>query len=139
MKKLFILGVSAMLMTGSVLTSCSKYEEGSKFTLLTKKARVVGDWTIESTESNGTVTPTASGVTSKMSFEKDGTSTSTYTWGSITSTSTGKWDFNADKDYIKLTDSQGTVTSLLIVELKSKEMKLKDESSSPAVTYKLVQ
>ncbi len=131
MKKTIIYAAIGFVLIGSTMTSCSKYEEGSKFTVLTKKARVVGDWTVASVESGGVTTQVTSMT---ISFKKDGSTVET-----IGSTSvTGKWDFNSDKDFIVMTDSQGTSTSLKIIELKNKEMKLQD-IQTPVMTYKLTQ
>ncbi len=140
MKKLFILGVAAMLATGVATTSCSKYDEGSKFTILTKKARVDGDWTVESTENNGTITAIPSGESMKMSFKKDNTYTSTYSFGSLSSTETGKWQFSSDKKNLMMTaNGSSTTDQYIIIELKSKEMKIKESTTSNPTTYKLVQ
>ena len=37
-----------------VFSSCNKYSEGPNFSLLTKKARVVNDWTLDSYTKDGT-------------------------------------------------------------------------------------
>lgn len=75
MKKIAFLGFVLALGTASVLTSCSKYEEGSKFTLLSKKNRLTNDWKLTSVaDSNGTMLD-MSGLSTTMSLVDDGTFT----------------------------------------------------------------
>lgn len=140
MKKLFILGVSAMLLSGSVLTSCSKYEEGSKFTVLTKKARLVGVWTVKNTETNGSTWTPDSDESITFDIKKDGTYKYTYTIGSFSSSSTGTWEFNGDKTkLLTKEDGETDVNEAIIVMLKNKEMKYKDATGSYPTTTTLVQ
>jgi hypothetical protein len=134
MKKLFSLGLVAMLALTAVVSSCGKYEEGSKFTLLSAKSRVVNDWSLTGATYNGTeiisLYPTI-----KMSFKKDDTYTTSFTAGGITTTETGKWAFNNDKTALLLTATgSATVDTQTIVMLKSKMMKLKSTDTAGGVT-----
>lgn len=136
MKNLFRLSLVAVLALSAVLTSCNKYEEGPGFTLLTAKMRVVNDWKITKVEYNGTdVTPSSS--TTSTSIKKDNTYTSTYSSGSFSITENGTWEFNSDKTQLISTDSDGDVSTMIIVMLKNKMMKLKDIDGSNVtiVTY----
>src|SRR5690554_7735049 len=55
-----------------IFTACNKYEEGPKFSLLTKKARISGTWKLEKTiDADGTVQ--YHNDTERMTIEKDGT------------------------------------------------------------------
>lgn len=111
------------------LSSCSKYEEGSKFTLLSKKARVVGDWTLTDLSVNG-ISQNLSSLSIEPTFKKDDTYTITTTVTilgvTVPSTETGTWKFSSDKLDLVRTDSNSNVTSSEIVRLASKEMKLKE-------------
>lgn len=126
--KLFKVGAMALL-TLAVVASCSKYEEGSKFTLLSKKARLVGEWKVTNIEVNGTA-QNLNGFTYNNEFEKDGTFTSTVVYGGTTFTDQGTWKFSDDKADLIVTNSNGDVTTLEIVRLASKDLKVKETDGS---------
>jgi hypothetical protein len=137
MKNLFKMFVAIVAISALTLTSCSKYEEGPGFTVRTAKARVSGDWKVTNFTVNGTAY--SSGITVTMTIEKSGSYTATYTTSLGATTETGTWAFNDDKTTISFTASTaGSVAdTYTIVELKSKEMKLKqiDGSYTYITTY----
>jgi hypothetical protein len=118
----------------TVISSCGKYEEGPGFTLLSKKARYAGEWSVSNVTFNGTdVTSTflPSGATYTLTSEKDGTWSSTYAVGGLSSTETGTWELYEDKVIMVTTGSSDTDgDTSTIVLLKNKEMKVKDVSGS---------
>ena len=120
-----------------VATSCNKYEEGPKFTLLTAKARLVNTWTLTKAESNGNdVTSFFPGI--KVEINKDNTYKMTYTAGSISTTEEGKWEFNDDKTTVTfIPDGETTGEPQTIVMLKNKMLKLKsvDGSTTTVITF----
>ena len=126
--KLVRMGAMALL-TMAVVASCSKYEEGSKFTLLSKKARLVGEWKVTNITVNG-VAQSMSGYTLENEFEKDGVYKSTYSADSFSSTDTGTWVFANDKADLTITDSDGDASTAQIVRLASKDLKLRQISGS---------
>lgn len=139
--KRFKFAVVALLALSTVAvstSSCSKYEEGSKFTLLTKKARLVGEWTLDNYTVNGT-SQDMSGTTLKMDIKKDGTYTSTWSSGGFSSSESGKWEFNSDKSSIVTTDSDGDVTTTEILRLANKELKFRDVDGSVTTIMTYVQ
>ncbi len=134
MKKLFSLGLVAMLALTAVVSSCGKYEEGSKFTLLSAKSRVINDWALTSVTYNGTevisLYPTV-----KISIKKDDTYTTSFTSGGFTTTEPGTWAFNSDKTALLMTATGSTtVDTQTIIMLKSKMMKLKSVDSGGGIT-----
>lgn len=136
MKKLFTIKLIAVAVIAVVLASCSKYEEGSKFTVMTKKMRVVGEWDLKSvtyTIDGASVTDNVTGIT--VSIKKDNTFTYTYSSQGFSFTETGIWDFSSDKEQLIMTDSDGDVSTSTIVMLKNKELKLKDVDGSDEVIY----
>ncbi|MFT6924319.1 MAG: hypothetical protein ACJA1C_003341 [Crocinitomicaceae bacterium] len=129
MKKSNALKFFAFALLALVVTSCSKYEEGSKFTLLTKTQRLVNTWTMTKT----TVTDNSNGntvdITSQMpditvNIKKDGTYTYTQTVGSFSNIDNGTWVFSSDKLTVILTDSNGDTETATIIKLKNKELKM---------------
>jgi len=128
MKKLFLVGFVAVLATSTMMTSCSKYDEGSKFTLLTKKSRVINEWNLVSMTQDGTaLNMTGLVVTSK--FSKDGTysTTTAYTLlgQTYTDTVTGTWSFSDDKTKLLTIETGTTVTGeWTIIQLAKDDMKL---------------
>jgi len=143
MKLLFRASTVAFLaLTMVIVSSCSKYEEGSKFTLLTAKARVTGDWKMTELTVNGTAQD-LSGSTFEVSIKKDDTYTATnsYTFGGSTNTTTdnGTWKFNDDKTELIMTDSDNDISTSTIVMLKNKMMKLKEVDGSTTTIITLEQ
>lgn len=136
MKKLFKL--SMVLLIGTVLiTACGKYEEGPGFSVLPKKMRITGEYTIDKyVDSDGT--ETESNDDNKYVVEKDGT----YKIVSTNSTIEGDWEFRNDKQdmYIKYTYDFGWGTvnvdeTMEIVRLTNKELWLEDKDSGDQVHY----
>lgn len=123
MKKSIGIKLFTFALLALVVTACSKYEEGSKFTLLTKKARMVNTWTLTSYTVDGDA-QTISG-TQKYDLQKDGTAVVSWSSGGFTASDTGKWDFNSDKTSVIFTDSNGDTDTFEIVQLKNKDLKLR--------------
>jgi len=123
MKKSFLIKSFAVLSLLLIVTACSKYEEGSKFTVLTKTQRMVNTWTLRTSTYNGN-NQTING-TSTWKLDKDGKCTYTYVLGSFTFTDVGTWAFTSDKASIIITDSSNDAETFEIVQLKNKDLKLR--------------
>jgi hypothetical protein len=141
MKHLFKLSLVAMLALTAVVTSCSKYEEGSNFSLISAKGRVAGDWTLTSYTVDGVDFTSSAGVFN-ITFEKDGTyaGTAVYTvlGTPFTDNFSGTWEFNSDKTTVSLLETGATAAEVYtIIELKNKEMKLQqvDGNATYLTTY----
>jgi hypothetical protein len=123
----------------SLTPSCSKYPNGSKFTLLTKSNRVVNDWKLTSYLVNGNeFIDNQPEIT--IVIEKD----ETYSWtasqtvlGQIQSTfEHGTWMFNDDKTSLMLlTDGEDIPVSYSINELRGKKMVLQYYDKTTNITY----
>jgi hypothetical protein len=113
-------GVAAL-----TVSSCGKYEDGPKFSLLSKKTRVAGDWEVKSVGSQ--VLGADYGLT--MTFDKDGSMKWTYTYGSYSESYVGSWDFSSDKENLVIT-VDGDIDTLEIKRLTNKEMWLDDDYTS---------
>ncbi len=136
MKKIFILSVAFLLGVSTLVSSCSKYEEGPKLTLLSKKARLTGDWKLSEQTLNGTA-QTLLG-TNTMTISKDGTYKSSFSYvafgQTFSSDTNGTWDFSDDKTSILSTESgQTTADTLKIYRLANKELKFIDVNGSNTV------
>ena len=116
--------------TSMGISSCGKYEDGPGFSLLSKKARVAGDWKVKSI---GTQVMGSSNYSINMSFEKSGSLTSSFTYSyagySYTDSYTGSWDFLSDKEQLAL-NIDGDVQLFEIKRLKNNEMWLDDDISA---------
>lgn len=80
-------------------SSCSKYEEGPAMSLLTKKARITGEWKVVDVIMDGTSLADLTDYAGTTTYEKDGT-------GEYTSSILGvsfefEWEFSEDKEAIK--------------------------------------
>ena len=129
MKKLFSLGLVAMLALTAVVSSCGKYEEGSKFTLLSAKARMVNSWGLVKYEVNNAAQD-MSGSTLTWNLEKDGKATATWSSGGFSFSDIGTWELNSDKTDLILKDSSGDVETYEIVQLKNKDLKIRQVSTN---------
>ena len=119
--------------------SCSKYPNGSKFTLLTKSNRMVNDWKLTSYMINGNEFIESQPEISLV-IEKDGT----YSW---TATQTvlgqiqsefeyGTWSFSDDKTSLMiLTDGEEIPVGYTIIELRSKKLVLQYYDKVTNITY----
>ncbi len=121
MKKAYkkVMLVAMLTITLSTLfLSCNKYPEGPAVSLMTRKARLAGNWQVENYKINSNdFTSLISNYTE--TFSKDGNYA--YSWGILGGT--GTWMFqNSDKE-VKLTggDNQ-TSRTLYIIKLESKSL-----------------
>lgn len=130
MKTMKWMVVTAILAGTTLLTpSCGKYEEGPKFSVLTKKMRLTGDWDAkEYVYDSGTIISENSDDI--LTFEKDGTAR--YSLGSFSFS--GTWEFTSDKEKIRTVYS-GSTDEATILRLTSKELWLRDSGEDYYVRY----
>lgn len=125
MKKLFPLLFASVLL----LASCSKYEEGPKLSLLSKKARLTGTWQYGTLLKNGTdITASVNRSFTHLKLEKNGTA-SFINEHNAEMNLTGNWEFDHDKQNLVLkmnmpTDAINTET-YQIIKLKKDELWLR--------------
>ena len=134
MKKTIFFSVLSLIVATTFLSSCSKYDEGSKFTLLTKKSRMVNNWHLTSIVQDGAAL-NMSGILLDMNLMKDGSATTTLSYTvlgqTFTDVTNGTWEFNDDKSKLVLTETGTTVTDeYTILELKKDEMKTEQVDAS---------
>lgn len=81
-----------------IVSSCGKYEEGPKFSLLSKKARLAGVWKIEKIFDDGNEVELDE-YTKNTTIEifKDGTGKISMTYGGMTFVVDMEWEFSDDK------------------------------------------
>lgn len=131
MKKLILVICTLAFISTTLITSCKKYEDGPAFSLRTKKARIQGDWELDSYSINGDdVTADMKllmGANFTLDIEKDGGYKSTGT-----STDEGKWKFGEDKDdvYFQSNEAGAKEEAYRILRLKNKELWLKQVQSN---------
>ena len=108
------------------VSSCGKYEDGPGFSLLSKIARVVGDWEVKSIGAD--VYGTDYSV--NMSFEKSGdllvTSSNSNQGSSQSYSYAGSWDFASDKEQLSM-NIDGDIQLFEIKRLTNNEMWLDDD------------
>lgn len=125
MKNRFLVYLIALVSISVVLPSCNKYEEGSHFTFLTAKMRMVGDWRVTNIlYDNNDVTSSFPDIS--ISIRDDQSYSLKWDYGSFSLTETGVWAFNADKTTFITTNSNGNSTERTILMLKNKKVKLKE-------------
>lgn len=133
--KLISILFASMLIFG---TSCSKYENGPKLSLRSKKARLVNTWELtESKDGDTDISEFSKGATIKIN--KDGTyeTGGTTKLGAVTAVK-GKWEFSSDKTKVIYTeDGQTAADKWTITKLKNDELWLeKDQANNTKATAK---
>jgi len=124
MKKSTGIKIFAFAVIAVMVTACSKYEEGSKFTVLSKKARMTNTWTLSSYTIGTTDVTTAT----SLDLQKDGVLALT-TSGV---TESGSWAFNDDKSELVITGLNLLATyngNYEIIMLKNKELKIRQTNT----------
>ncbi len=121
-----------------VVSSCNKYSDGPKFSLLTRKTRLCNDWELYSYTINGSEEIKDNQVV-KLSIEKDGT----YSAAQITENlgqlqadhEYGVWEFKENKGIISMTkDTLQIPVDWEIKELRSKYLTLERVLSNNTYT-----
>lgn len=134
--------IASFLGIALLFSACGKYEEGPKLSLASKKARVAGEWKIDKITVNGTE-QTLDEATKNMvmTLEKDGTGKVKMSYLGVSIESEIEWKFNDDKTKLmsRGKDAQGNWeaewSESTILQLKSKNMMLKDEETVAGTTY----
>jgi hypothetical protein len=117
MKKLLAISLIGIFMLVG-FNACKKYEDGPTLSLRSKKARVVGEWTISKAENQGIdVSKQYAGFT--LSFKDNDTYTAVFSGKS----EPGTWAFDGEKDNIILTPTGSSTTETLkIIRLTNSEL-----------------
>jgi hypothetical protein len=116
MKTIFKLFVLLILVT-TIEPGCSKYPDGPKLSLRTRKARLINDWKSEMILANG-VDITATQPVYFLNLKKDGS----YTFQADSITDEGTWELGGDKDDAYLKSKTGVETANRLLRLKHKEL-----------------
>jgi hypothetical protein len=141
MKKRILTICIAAFISVIFIPSCKKYEDGPAFSLRTKKARISGDWKIESVSENGvdqtSLYTAVVGAGYTLDLEKDGVYRVTGNFPDK-----GKWKLGEDKDDIYMTsdDPGSKEEAYRILRLKNKELWLRmTESNGTIIVFKYKQ
>ncbi len=134
MKKTIFFSVLSLIVATTFLSSCSKYDEGSNFTLLTKKSRMVNNWHLTAIVQDG-LALNMSGILLDLNLMKDGSATTTLSFTvngqTFTDVTNGTWEFNDDKSKLVLTETGATITDEYTI-LKLTKDELKTEQVDPS-------
>ena len=118
------------LMVVFILSACNKYSEGPAFSLLTRKARISNDWTLQSYTKDGTELFDVNAEEQNLSIEKDGSYSGTIITtelGQLQSTSTnGTWTFENSQSDVNFLPAESLLgVTYEIILLKNKTMKIR--------------
>jgi hypothetical protein len=142
MKKLAII-LLVVTATTMIFTACGKYEEGPAFSLLTKKARIVGSWTLTEVTNNGAIQD-ISQYSMSPTFEKDGTGKYTVSFlllgTNYSYTGDLEWEFNDTKESLRsrMKNEDGVFESwneATILKLTNSECWLSSVDTTDGVVY----
>ena len=129
-----------LFVVGFLFTSCYKYEEGPRFSLLSRKARLCNEWVLQTYLDNGT-DKTIVCETTTLTIENDGTysiSTVRNEMGQVQSEfSHGTWVFQDAKGQVVMTDSQEGSIPLTydILELRNSNLQLRKKIAGISYIY----
>jgi hypothetical protein len=132
--------ILTLFVVGFLFTSCYKYEEGPRFSLLSRKARLCNEWVLQTYLDNGT-DKTIIGETTTLTIENDGTysiSTVRNEMGQVQSEfSHGTWVFQDAKGQVVMTDSQEGAIPLTydILELRNSNLQLRKKIAGISYIY----
>lgn len=130
MKNMKLFGMFALVFI--IASSCAKYDEGSNFSLLTAKQRLVNTWSITKYEVDGAEQTDYPAL--EVVFYKDFTFKRTFT-AFFSIVDSGEWEFGAGKQTINLKLADGTVESYKIIQLKNKDLKVQREFEGSVYIY----
>ena len=119
--------LAALFISTLIFSSCNKYSEGPKYSILTRKARLCNDWELKAYSVSGNNAFDVD-YTTKLSIDKDGTYSMSKTFNALGQIqceySNGRWEF-AEKDetlyFFEDTTSKPT-HEYSIKELRNKEL-----------------
>lgn len=119
-----------------IAVSCDKYEEGSNFSLLSAKNRLVNSWSLTKiTLTSGSVSSESTSDEQIITFENNNTYVSQGNFSGFNVEENGVWNFNNDKTELTTNDSNGNVTTFKILKLKNDELALSTEISLGTLRY----
>ncbi len=119
--------VAVVSIVGALYLSsgCGKYEEGPELSLMSKKARVTGEWEVTKMLGDDGEEYDMGNMDMTWTFEKDGSfaSAMTFEYGGVSYTydEKGEWEFSEDKEELDI-EIDGDVESFEILRLSNKEM-----------------
>lgn len=129
---LFIHWIAILFVSG--LYGCNKYPEGPKFSLLTKKSRMVNHWQLKLAKANGeSWTPFF--PLKEIELFDDNNQVSTFSTLNVETELEGQWEFVNQKEELKLIYANGESQSYRITKLKKDELNIYYNSND--TLYKL--
>ena len=132
MKKL-LFGTLFIAVLTLLVSSCGKYQDGPELSLLPKKFRLAGTWTVEKyVDVNGNETQDLINI--EIKYEKDGT----YSFKSNILSLNGTWKFDDTKENILTSYTISVLTftdQVKILRLTNKELWVLDETSNTKTYY----
>jgi len=121
--------------------SCGKYEDGPAFSLLTKKARLTGEWQVEKVFKNDVEEELDSlSQNTSILYESDGTGKVTFTQGSVSLAVDFEWQFGDGKETVsmrtkKLDGTWDDWDETRILRLTNKEFWFEETSTTNTDIY----
>lgn len=106
MKKIAIL-FTILATTAIIFSSCGKYEEGPSFSILTKKARVTGTWTVSEVLVNDQTQDISLFQGLKYELAKDGTGKVHYSINNFNLSLDLEWKFDDNKENLRIRIKDG--------------------------------
>lgn len=119
-------------LTLMVFASCKKYEDGPAFSILSKKARLTGEWELRKIVQNGNDITSTITTDTRITFKKDGSFQESYT-NTTTQFIDGNWEFDGNKDYIFLSYTSSSRIEMEILRLTNIQLRVRITTGSTVV------
>jgi hypothetical protein len=134
MRKLKLIAFASIALY--TIVSCGRYDEGSNFSLISAKNRVVNKWTLNKLEVNNVTAPSVGGGLT-VEFRKDNTFTRTITFFGVVSAN-GTWILSGDKKNILMTLTDGSILTYKIIQLKNKSLKVEEVQGNDTIRFTFI-
>jgi uncharacterized protein YaiE (UPF0345 family) len=132
MKKTIGITLIIALIAGISFTGCKKYDDGPMLSVQPKKMRLVNEWKIEKVFYNGVEQSVGSLLDETYEFKSNGDYIITASAGSYSSSTTGTWEWDSNKEGIKTTIPSAVTSKIL--RLKANELWLENTSILGIIT-----
>ncbi|MDQ3047853.1 MAG: hypothetical protein M3R27_09925 [Bacteroidota bacterium] len=118
---------SILLLLIHFLSSCTKYEDGPGFSLLTKKSRLANTWRVESfflNNNDETYNYRIFITKEELTFSRSGdySYSESATWSWAKADDKGSWEFREQKEEVNMISEDGSSKNFRILKLKNDQL-----------------
>ncbi len=120
---------SLLILFVTCIYSCTKYDEGSNFSLISPRQRLINNWMLTS-YTEGSTDKTSTYYYFEVNLEKDGDFKRTWKDDNFALTEFGNWDISKDNKIVYLKKQDGQIEAYDIIQLKNKDLKVRQNANT---------